>query len=46
MMEAMIAYSSGMLDAVAMFLRSEPIIYLFCLFSLALVVKVVKDIIS
>lgn len=46
MMEAMIAYSSGMLDAVAMFLGSEPIIYLFGLFCLALVVKAAKDIIS
>ena len=46
MMEAMIKYSAAMLDAVAAFLVSEPIIYLFGLFCLALVVKVVKDIIT
>lgn len=45
-MEAMIAYSAGMLDAIATFLASEPIIYLFGLVCLILVVKVVKDIIS
>ena len=45
-MEAMIAYSTGMLDAIAMFLSSEPIIYLFGLVCLAVVVKVVKDIIK
>ncbi len=45
-MEAMIAYSAGMLDAIATFLGSEPIIYLFGLVCLAVVVKVVKDIIK
>ena len=45
-MEAMIAYSTGMLDAIATFLGSEPIIYLFGLVCLAVVVKVVKDIIT
>lgn len=45
-MEAMIAYSTGMLDAIAMFLGSEPIIYLFGLVCLAVLVKVVKDIIT
>ena len=45
-MEAMIAYSAGMLDAVSTFLVSEPIIYLFGLVCLISVVKVVKDIIS
>ena len=45
-MEAMIAYSAGMLDAIAMFLGSEPIIYLFGLVCLAVLVKVVKDIIT
>lgn len=45
-MDAMIAYSVGMLDAVATFLGSEPIVYLFGLVCLALVVKVVKDIIK
>ena len=46
MMESMIVYSASMLDAVATFLGSEPIIYLFGLICLALVVKVVKDIIK
>lgn len=45
-MDAMIVYSTGMLDAIATFLGSEPIIYLFGLVCLALVVKVVKDIIK
>lgn len=45
-MEAMIAYSVGMLDAIAVFLSSEPIIYLFGLVCLSVLVKVVKDIIS
>lgn len=45
-MEAMIAYSAGMLDAIAAFLSSEPIIYLFGLVCLVLLVKVVKDIIN
>ena len=44
-MDAMLAYSVGMLDAVSAFLGSEPIIYLFGLVCLTLVVKVVKDII-
>lgn len=44
-MEAMIAYSVGMLDAVAAFLSSEPIIYLFGLICLAVLGKAVKDII-
>jgi len=43
-MDAMIAYSVGMLDAVATFLASEPIVYLFGLVCLTLLVKVVKDI--
>ena len=46
MMDSMIAYSAGMLDAVAVFLSSEPIIYLVGLVCLAFVVKVVKDIIK
>ena len=45
-MDAMIAYSTSMLDAIALFLSSEPIIYLFGLVCLAAVVKVVKDIIK
>ena len=45
-MEAMVVYSAGMLEAIAVFLGSEPIIYLFGLVCLALVVKVVKDIIE
>ncbi len=44
-MEAMITFSSGMLDAVAQFLGSEPIIYLFGLVCRCFVVKVFKDII-
>lgn len=46
MMDAMIAYSVGMLNAVAVFLSSEPIIYLFGLVCLVLLFKVVKDIIK
>ena len=46
MMDAMIAYSAGILDAVAVFLRSEPIIYLVGLVCLAFVLKVVNDIIK
>ena len=46
MMDAMIAYSVGMLEAVATFLSSEPIIYLFGLICLAVLVKVAKDIIT
>ena len=45
-MEAMIIYSAGMLDAIATFLGSEHIIYLFGLVCLTVVVKVVKDIIN
>ena len=40
-MDAMIAYSVAMLDAVATFLSSEPMIYLFALICLTIVVKVV-----
>ena len=46
MMESMIVYSASMLDAIAKFLGSEPIIYLFGLVCLAAVDKVVKDIIN
>ncbi len=45
-MDSMIAYSASMLDAIATFLGSEPIIYLFGLVCLSLLVKVVKDIIT
>lgn len=45
-MDAMIAYSTGMLDAIAVFLGSEPIIYLFGLVCLTFVVKAVKNIIN
>ena len=45
-MEAMILYSTSLLEAVAAFLSSEPIIYLFGLICLAVVVKVVKDIMT
>lgn len=44
-MEDMILFSTGMLDAVATFLASEPIIYLFGLVCLCFVVKAFKDII-
>ena len=45
-MDAMIAYSIGMLEAIATFLGSEPIISLFGLVCLAAIVEVVKDIIN
>lgn len=45
-MEIMIAYSTSMLDAIATFLGSEPIIYLFALICLAAVVKAVRNIIK
>mgnify|MGYP001047781492 CR=1 FL=1 len=45
-MEAMITYSTGMLEALAAFLSSEPIIYLFGLVCLTFIVKAVKDIIK
>lgn len=45
-MDAMIAYSASMLDAIATFLSAEPIIYLFGLVCLSFLVKVVKDIIK
>lgn len=45
-MEMMIVYSNAMLEAIAAFLGSEPIIYLFGLVCLVLLVKVVKDIIT
>ena len=46
MMDTMIAYSVRMLEALSTFLGSEPIIYLFGLICLAVLVKVVKDIIT
>lgn len=45
-MEVMITYSTRMLEAIATFLGSEPIIYLFGLVCLAFIMKVVKDIIK
>lgn len=45
-MDAMMVYSVGMLETVAVFLGSEPIIYLFGLICLVLVIKAVKNIIS
>lgn len=45
-MDAMIAYSVGMLEAVARFLGSEPIIYLFGLICLAFLVKAVRYIMT
>lgn len=45
-MGEMIAYSNAMLEAIAAFLGSEPIIYLFGLVCLSILVKAVKDIIT
>lgn len=45
-MDAMIAYSTSMLQAVAVFLGSEPIIYLFGLICLAILAKAIKNIIT
>lgn len=45
-MDAMIAYSTSMLQAVAVFLGSKPIIYLFGLICFAILVKVIKNIIT
>ena len=45
MMENMTVFFVDMLQAVATFLGSEPIIYIFGLVCLVIVVKVVKDII-
>lgn len=45
-MENMTAFFVEMLNAVADFLGSEPIIYIFGLVCLVIVVKVFKDIIS
>ena len=46
MMENMTVFFVDMLRAVATFLGSEPIIYIFGLVCLVIVVKVVKDIIT
>lgn len=45
-MENMTAFFTAMLQAVAQFLGTKPIIYIFGLFCLAFVVKIVKDMIS
>lgn len=45
-MENMTTFFVEMLNAVAAFLGSDPIIYIFGLVCLVLVVKVVKDIIT
>lgn len=45
-MQNMTAFFVEMLNAVAVFLSSEPIIYLFGLICLTILVKVVKDIIK
>ena len=45
-MDAMIVYSTSMLQAVATFLGSEPIIYLFGLICLTILVKAIKNIIT
>ena len=46
MTDSMRVYSVGMLEAVARFLGSEPIIYLFGLICLAFLVKVVRYIMT
>lgn len=46
MMENMTTYFQVMLSNIAYFLGSEPIIYLFGLICLALLVKIMKDIIT
>ena len=45
-MENMTAFFTAMLQAVAQFLGTEPIIYIFGLFCLAFGAKIVKDMIS
>lgn len=45
-MENMTAFFTSMLHAIADFLGSEPVIYIFGLVCLCIVVKVFKDIIS
>lgn len=45
-MENMTAFFTVMLHAIADFLGSEPVIYVFGLVCLCIVVKVFKDIIS
>ncbi len=46
MMQTMMDFSTGMLNAIAVFLASEPIIYLFGLVLLCFIVKVVKILIT
>lgn len=41
-MELMIAFSVALLNAVADFLATEPIFYLFCIFCLMGIVKVFR----
>lgn len=45
-MDNMLAFSIGLLEAVADFLGSEPIIYVFGLVCFVIVAKVFKDIIT
>lgn len=45
-MDNMLAFSIGLLEAVADFLGSEPIIYVFGLVCFVIVGKVFKDIIT
>lgn len=42
MMDSMIEFSTAMLGAVATFLGSEPIIYIFALVCLVVIVKVFR----
>lgn len=45
-MENMLSFSIGLLEAVADFLGSEPIIYIFGLVCFGIIIKVFKDITS
>lgn len=42
MMDSMVNFTTAFLEAVASFLGSEPIIYLFGLFCLVVVIKAVR----
>ena len=46
MMENMIDFSIAMLESVAAFLGSEPIIYIFGLVCFVIIVKAFKDILT
>lgn len=42
MMDSMVLYSTTMLQAVANFLASEPIVYLFAIVCMACIIKVLR----